>query len=533
MTDKYDGYELTPNSQTAPVKTLIDIDEPLDSKTYRFGIRTIEIEQTDDKRGSSFIFKINGKRRFIKGANWVPIDSFPASATASRYREILRLAKDANINMLRVWGGGVYESPNFYQACDELGIMIWQDFMFACGHYPDDDPQWLTNVQQELQHAFHSLRNHTSIVLWCGNNECGMNIPTDKNYPGKNLYEGFLKDLCQSDPTRPYRITSPYDGEDPNSPDQGDMHFGAWVESAIANEPENFSEYVTQRCTGRFHSEIHTMGSPPLRSLQRFMSEDDINDKYGPAWEFHTRNNPYDQCLQTYIQRMAAFYLAYYGPPTPTRLHTDMLAYQQHEIITQHTEHHRRAMFDCGGVLFWSMNEPWPCICGSLVDYYLAQKAGYFAAKRRFKPTIISIQRQPDQTSVWICNDLLEGFDAKVDFAAESFDGRQSIKRSAEFYINPNSANRVFDISPQDISTLDPTQCFLTASLTRAGKQIDRTITPINLPQQWNLPEASLTASTNQLTNDTIELTVSTDAFAQAVTIEPLGNYNTPQKLGA
>ena len=220
----------------------------------------------------------------------MPFDSFPAAPTRERYREILKLTRDANINMLRVWGGGIYESPDFYEACDEFGILIWQDFMFACGHYPEDDNEWLANVKHELPIAFNNLKNYTCIAVWCGNNECGMNILNEAEYSGKKLFEGFLKKLCETDPTRPYRITSPYGGEDVNSPDIGDMHFGAWVECARVYEPEKFSEYVTEKCNGRFHSEIHTMGAPPIRSLKRFMSDKEISESCGEVWEYHTRN---------------------------------------------------------------------------------------------------------------------------------------------------------------------------------------------------------------------------------------------------
>jgi len=502
-------------------------EEEIDSKSVRIGMRTIEIDARPDERGSGFVFRVNGQRRFMKGANWIPSDSFPAAMNRQRYREILRLARDANINMLRVWGGGVYESPDFYEACDEFGILIWQDFMFACGDYPDDDPQWLANVENELPIAYRRLRNNTCIAVWCGNNECGMNIPAGENYPGKDLYEHFLKELCETDPTRPYRISSPYDGEDVNSPDEGDMHFGAWVECARAYEPEKFSEYVTQRCTGRFHSEIHTMGSPPMRSLKRFMSEDEIANSYGDAWEYHARNNPYDGCELTYIQRMDAFARAYYGKPDSIQRSVDMLEYQHYEIINQHIEYHRRSMYDCGGVLFWCMNECWPCVCGSLVDYYMAQKAGFFAAKRGFKQTIVSIDHSGESAGVWVSNDILDGFDAIIEFAAIFFDGKKTLERSVELYVEANAALQVVEIAAEELSSLDPGKCFLMARLVRGGREIDRTIKPLGLPGEWQLPQTSLAFKCEKKSDDTFEIEISADKFARVVTIEPIGNLPT------
>ncbi len=516
--------------------SLINNEKKIDSKKLNFGIRTIEIEEEAAKRGSTFIVKINGEKRFIKGANWVPFDSFPAAPTQERYREILRLTRDANINMLRVWGGGIYESPDFYDACDEFGILIWQDFMFACGNYPEDDKEWLDNVKYELPIAFNNLKNYTCIAVWCGNNECGMNVLSDENYSGKKLFENYLKNLCETDSTRPYRITSPYGGKDVNSPDVGDMHFGAWIECARTYEPEKFSEYVIEKCNGRFHSEIHTMGVPPMRSLNRFMSDKEIGENCGEIWEYHTKNNPYDGCKLTYIQRMQAFVKAYYGEPTKHRLLTDMLAYQQHEIITQHIEHHRRSMFDCSGVLFWSLNECWPCICGSMIDYYLAQKAGYFAAKRGFKPTIISIDfNEKKSATVWISNDLLESFEAKVEFAAISFNGEKIIEKFSKITVETNSATKAINVPTENLSNLDSSKYFLIAKLKRNGEEIDRTIKPLSLPKDWNLPSATLEAKLKKINEKTFQLKISTDFFARVITIEPLGTLPTaptnPSKL--
>jgi len=515
--------------------TLINNEKEIDSKCTKTGIRTIEIEEEPDLRGSTFVFKINGEKRFMKGANWVPFDSFPAAPTRERYREILKLARDANINMLRVWGGGIYESPDFYETCDEFGILIWQDFMFACGHYPENDEEWLANVEHELPLAFNSLKNYTCIAVWCGNNECGMNIFNDGEYSGKKLFEGFLKKLCETDSTRPYRITSPFGGNNVNSPDIGDMHFGAWVECARVYEPEKFSEYVTEKCNGRFHSEIHTMGAPPLRSLKRFMRDNEISESCGEVWEYHTKNNPYDGCKLTYIRRMEAFAKAYYGEPNNNRSLSDMLAYQQHEIITQHIEHHRRSMFDCSGVLFWSLNECWPCICGSMIDYYLAQKAGYFAAKRGFKPTIISIDYRGKEATVWISNDLLESYEADVEFAAMSFDGKKIIENFAKISVEANSATKAIDISPEDLSTLEPGKYFLMARLKCNNVEIDRAIKPLSLPKDWDLPHATLDVKLKEINNKTYELKISTDLFARVVTIEPTGKLPTsptnPAKL--
>ncbi len=201
------------NLYTATVEISKD-GEIIDKVIKRFGIRKVRLIQEDDGEGESFIFEINGEKIFCKGANWIPNDSFLPRIRKEDYDKLLSMAKDANLNMLRVWGGGVYEDEYFYDRCDELGIMIWQDFMFACASYPEYD-EFIDNVKNEAIQVVKRLRSHPSIVLWCGNNEnewiwVDKAQKTPDEMPGAKIFRDLLKEICeQYDGTRPYWRSSP------------------------------------------------------------------------------------------------------------------------------------------------------------------------------------------------------------------------------------------------------------------------------------------------------------------------------------
>ncbi len=214
--------------------------ESLDQSAIRIGLRTLELRQKPDAWGKSFEFVINGVPVFAKGGNWIPADIFPTRITRDRYRQLIESVRDTNMNMLRVWGGGIYESDDFYELCDEMGIMVWQDFMFACSMYPGDR-EFLENVRQEAVDNVKRLRNHPSIVIWCGNNEVEtawahwgwkQNLPAKLWDDYKAIFHDVLPSVCtEFDPSRPYWPSSPSSNleDDADSQKIGDVHYwGVW-----------------------------------------------------------------------------------------------------------------------------------------------------------------------------------------------------------------------------------------------------------------------------------------------------------------
>jgi len=503
--------------------TLTEGDAVVDARTIRSGMRTIDILEEPDEVGASFTVRVNGEKRFMKGADWIPMDSFPASVTRERYREVLTLFRDAHFNMLRVWGGGIYEAPAFYEICTELGILLWHDFMFACAEYPEDDPAFLAKVERELPTAFRALRNHTSVAVWCGNNENGMNHKTGDYYYGKHLFEGYLRRLCETDRSRPHRITTPYGGEQPNCGEYGTTHWGAWMECTRKPEPEAFTEKL-KAWGGRFQAETHLMGAPPARSLARFLSPDELADPLGEAWVHHCKDNPHSGCEMNMLERLDLFASVWYGEPNARRDLADLRAYQHREMVQRHAEEHRRNMYFCSGALYWMSHDCWPTISGALVDYYMAQKAGYFGAKQGFLPVLVAGEIWEGVARVCVCNDRREGFEAALELEVVDFDGEVHWSREFTCTIAANGATTVFEAALPEIMPELTKHRVLLARLYRDGDLVDRAIVFPRLPREMALPDTTLEAESRVTSDTTAIVSVRAKGFAQVVTIEPEGD---------
>ncbi|HYY96248.1 MAG TPA: glycoside hydrolase family 2 TIM barrel-domain containing protein, partial [Pyrinomonadaceae bacterium] len=251
-----------------------DIFREVDAAAARVGLRTVELRQQPDKEGKSFTFVVNGVPVFMKGANWIPADSFPTRMTRERYRQLVESARDARMNMLRVWGGGIYESDDFYELCDEMGILLWQEFMFACSMYPGD-PAFLENVRAEAVDNVKRLRNHPSIVIWCGNNEIEtawqhwgwkQNLPAKLWDDYKKIFHGVLPEVVAAyDPARPYWPSSPSSNleDDPDSQRMGDVHY--WE---VWHAAKPFNEYERQH--PRFMSEYGFQSFPQIETVNAY-----------------------------------------------------------------------------------------------------------------------------------------------------------------------------------------------------------------------------------------------------------------------
>ena len=241
--------------------------EEVDRKDIRFGIRTVELKQDGE-----FTVAVNGRRVFARGANWVPSESLSLVATPEKYDYLLSLAKDAEFNMLRVWGGGIYEPEAFYDLCDRHGIMVWQDFTYSCGHYPDDDAEFVREAEREAKLIVRRLRNRPSLVLWCGNNEneelhySARQAGLVDHFYGAEIYHRVLPRVCADlDPTRPYWPSSSYGGVDPNSPRLGDRHTG------VRYEPGSDGYRGYAKDSTKFVSEFYAMSANLRQGLERFL----------------------------------------------------------------------------------------------------------------------------------------------------------------------------------------------------------------------------------------------------------------------
>ncbi|MHA1701504.1 MAG: beta-mannosidase [Promethearchaeota archaeon] len=388
----------------------------IDSFKQKVGMREIRLIQNVDEWGESFFFKLNGVPIFAKGANWIPVDSFiPRGKKRGLYQSNLVNAKEANMNMIRVWGGGIYEDDLFYDSCDELGILVWQDFPFACAVYPHDE-EFIENFKVEAIQNIQRLRNHPSLALWCGNNEIewlwkwelqnAEIIQDDKIAEFKSGYltviEKILPELINRyDPNHPYWPSSPSNGfvgdnlgtQISNSPDIGDSHFwDVWHR----NKP--FRAY--RKFNSRFMSEFGYESFPSIKTIEKICPTDQF-DFFSPMMENHQKNSAGNKKILDYMKKRFEI---------PPEFENQVILSQitQAEAIQYGVEHWRRNRndFHCMGALFWQLNDCWPVASWSSLDYYGRWKALHYFAKRFYQNVFASIKEDKNSVEFWVTNDL-------------------------------------------------------------------------------------------------------------------------------
>jgi len=381
-----------------------DNNEVFDNKTKKIGLREIELITDQDSVGESFYFKINDRPIFMKGANYIPQDNLQNRVTKNHYRNLLNDVKTANMNMIRVWGGGIYEEDIFYDLCDSLGILIWQDFMFACAMYPSDS-LFLENVKREASDNIKRLRHHPSIALWCGNNEISegwnrwgwQNEYTERQ---KNkIWEGYQKVFQEILPTivaensqTAYWESSPKFGRgDPRYQFEGDAHYwGVWHDA----EPfENLEKKVT-----RFMSEFGFQSFPELSTIATFSDSSDwyLSSDVMKSHQKHPRGNA---LIKEYMQRE-------YNVPEKFEKFVYASQILQAEGMRIGLESHRRSQPYCMGTLYWQLNDCWPVASWSGRDYYGNWKALHYTAQDAFAQISLSLEKTENNSfNIWVISD--------------------------------------------------------------------------------------------------------------------------------
>lgn len=491
----------------------------LDGKDVEFGIRTVALEEIDDAAGSSFTLIVNGERIFCKGANWVPADPFPSEITANRYDHLIRLAADANMNLLRCWGGGVYEPDEFWRACNRYGIMVSQDFLLACAAYPEDDAEFVQGLRDEFSAAIKMLRNHPSLMWWSGDNELGMFYSPDSSYPGKRIADEISGPLCSKlDPSRPFRSTSPYGGETNNSLASGDCHASAWYSpEMISSDMQDYKHRIDQ-VIGRFMSEYAICGATSRQSLLKFMSEEDIADPSGKMWEYHTNDNPYSEIDLSHYRCLERTAELLFGKCTDSDTNVWRMEYVQYEWIRLVMESARRKKFYCSGVQFWMYNDCWPASGWSIVDYYGCPKAGYYAMKRSSQPVIASIEDSGNKFKIWICNDLRHSVDAKIVVYVQPWTGAPVWSEDLQISVPPNQSLTVAEISKSSLNGFLNYDNVMVCNLTWA-RGSDRAFYYVGMPHQMKIPPAELRTTRKYDSETSGEIVVSADSYARVVTL--------------
>ncbi len=448
----------------------------VDQGHQKVGLRTIELVQERDTAGRSFYFKVNGIPVFIKGANYIPQDNFLPRVKDSSYRALISDVKDANMNMLRVWGGGIYENDIFYDLCDENGIMVWQDFMFACAMYPGNK-KFLDNVRDEAIQNIVRLRRHPCIALWCGNNEIDegwKNWGWLKEYgysaaDSARIYKDYRmifnvilpNNVHGFDTLRPYIASSPLHGWGrPSSMTEGDSHYwGVWW----GKEP--FSVYNQK--VGRFMSEYGFQGVPDLTTINKFTTSADRRLD-SPVMKAHQKNSVGFETIDEYMLRD-------YKNPKNFESYAYVSQLLQALGVKTAIEAHRRAKPWCMGTMYWQLNDCWPVVSWSSRDYYGKKKALQYAIPHAYAKLLISPVVEDGHIKVYISSDDEKLRKATMRVELLDFSGKSYSDELFAVDIPGNTSLVYYDtLKAAMVGDLSPTELVLAVTLDVIDKYPDR-----------------------------------------------------------
>jgi len=423
----------------------------LDKSVKKFGLRTIKLICNKDKWGESFYFKINNRPFFAKGANWVPSDALLGKMNKDKCKYLLESATESNMNMIRVWGGGIYESDYFYDLCDEMGIMVWQDFMFACAAYPIYDDKFIHNIEQEVVDVLNRIGNHPSIALWCGSNELEMGLVSPiwtkytmgvKDY--KKVFEKVIPNVIKTyTPEIQYWPSSPHTTRGikyvSNSHASGDAHL--WE---VWHGKKPFEWFRT--CKHRFVSEFGIQSFPTFSAIEKFTLHEDRNIS-SSIMEEHQKSDIGNSTIMHYI-------LDWFKMPVGFENTVILSQILQAFSVKYAVEHFRRNMPQTMGTLYWQLNDSWPCTSWSSIDYYGNWKALHYAAKKFYSQIIITtVQKESiGKFDINIINDYNVYKDVEVRYFVYSSNGDLLSSEIIETYLPDMGSHFISTVSLNGVS---------------------------------------------------------------------------------
>ncbi len=510
----------------------------VDTATAHTGLRSIVLRRDKDQWGRSFEFVVNGIPVFGKGADVIPFDSFPSRVTTAQYRRILQSARDANMNMIRHWGGGYYETDEFYQICDELGIMVWQDFMFGNDWQPGTYA-FREEVAKEAEYQVTRLRNHPSIVLWCGNNETEEALQWERNSKISNaldvkgqvrIWQDYLllfssvipRVVERLNPETPYWPSSPSgDYEDDLAPDQttGDMH--DW---SVWHGRVPFSEY--EKHHPRFMTEYGFQSFPEMKTVEAFTEPADRASIFTPVMLAHQKNNEGNSIIHDYI-------LKDYTEPKdfPSFLYVSQVL--QAEGIKIGAEHLRRERPRTMGSIYWQLNDCWPVASWSSIDYYGRWKALQYYARRFYAPTLVSPHVEDGAVAVYIVSDKTTPETAQLRSRLMKFDGTVVSEKQQSLSV-PALSSAVYQrlaLSELVPAGTESASLFVSSDLTVDGKIVSSNLTYLVPKHEVHLPATSIQTDVQPSAGGyTVRLSspvLARDAYLTfgSLDVEPSDNY--------
>jgi beta-mannosidase len=490
---------------------------PAEERKAKAGLRTIVLHRELDKWGRSFEIQVNGIPVFAKGADVIPFDSFPNRVTTADYRRILESARDANMNMIRHWGGGYYETEEFYSICDELGIMVWQDFQFGNDWQPGTYAFKL-NIEAEADDQVRRLRNHPSIVLWSGNNETEAAmawhapVPADVKY---QMWQDYLTEfsgilprvVARLDPETPYWPSSPSADYEAVSPTfhTGDDHIWDVWHGRVP-----FSTYETHHT--RFVSEYGFQSFPEMKTVESFTQPEDRTGIFTPVMLAHQKNDEGNAIIHDYMLRD-------YSEPKdfPSFLYVSQVL--QAEGIKIGAEHFRRSRPETMGSIFWQLNDCWPVASWSSIDYYGRWKALQYYARRFYAPILVSPHVEEGAVKVYIVSDKTEAKPASLRVRLMDFDGKVLLDETRAVEVSPLTSKVYLDWPLKKLSdagAANTSRVFVVAELTAGGAQLSRNLTYLAPVKEIHLKPAQLKIETTG-SNGNYKIRVSSPVLARSV----------------
>jgi len=461
---------------TAAVGT---VEVNFDQRTVKAGLRSIELHRALDKWGRSFEFIVNGIPVFAKGADVIPFDSFPNRVKTADYRRILESARDANMNMIRHWGGGYYETDEFYAICDELGIMVWQDFMFGNDWQPGTYA-FKQNVEAEAEDQVRRLRNHPSIVIWSGNNETEgaiqwagrPNFPAEVKYQMwqdyLTVFSGILpRVVARLNPETPYWPSSPSSDYEELSDhyQSGDAHIWDVWHGRVP-----FSTYETHHA--RFVTEYGFQSFPEMKTVEAFTQPEDRANIFTPVMLAHQKNNEGNDIIHNYL-------LKDYAEPKDFASFLYVSQVLQAEGIKIGAEHFRRSRPETMGSIFWQLNDCWPVASWSSIDYYGRWKALQYYARRFYAPVLALPHVEDGALKVYIVSDHVKTEHDTLRVRLMDFDGNVLLDETKAVDVAPLTSKVYLDWPLKkitDAGAADTSQVFVVAELSAGVKQLSRNL---------------------------------------------------------
>jgi len=426
----------------------------LSEKTERIGLKTIELIQQKDEKGKSFYFKVNGNLMYAKGTNWIPSDSFSPRISKEKYQKLIKDCKDANMNMIRVWGGGIYENDEFYRACDENGILVWQDFMFAGSFYPADE-NFLDNVKEEVKYQVNRLQNHASLALWCGNNEIdeaivnwgyqkqfkyskedSLQVWKDYKKIFHDVIPNAITEVAAKDKSIYWESSPSIGWGHKESLTEGDSHYwGVWW----GEQPfEIYNEKVP-----RFASEYGFQGMPSLETTKAMFSGNPDLSLENPTIKAHEKNARGFQIIDEYMKRD-------YAVPKDFVKYNYVSQLLQARGMQIAIEGHRRAKLYNMGTLYWQLNDCWPVISWSSIDYLGNWKALHYQVKRGFENQVILTEEKNGILNFYAVNDEFKRFEGvQLEMEVNKFNGENILTAVSV------QKQKLDDILKFDVSSVD------------------------------------------------------------------------------